>query len=117
MTPPPCCLAFLIYFQIHVEDVYSQAFHREMIGGRDTAWETSPLGNRPHLQWQPVSRPNAPPFPPASPVTTKCVMAIGSLLNDAEHHTTITDGTGKLIHVAHHMNLDTLNQAYMNLSG
>lgn len=42
-------------------------------------------------------------------------MAIGSLINEVQAQD--TGETGGIVHVAYHMSLDTLNQAYINLSG
>lgn len=63
-------------------------------------------------QWQPINR--------AEPSRTKHAMAIGSLINEGHDQEVTSDrvrieNCGGIVHVAHHMNLDTLNQAYVSL--
>ena len=45
-------------------------------------------------------------------------MTIDSLIDEGHDQDTMTDsehGSGGIVHVAHNMNLDTLNQAYVSL--
>ena len=64
-------------------------------------------------QWQPINR--------AESNRTKQAMAIGSLINEGHDQDVTVDriqiehGSDGIVHVAHHMNLDTLNQAYVSL--
>ncbi|RPB27366.1 hypothetical protein L211DRAFT_846187 [Terfezia boudieri ATCC MYA-4762] len=64
-------------------------------------------------QWQPING--------AECNRTKHAMAIGSLINEghdqdvADESNRIEHDSGGIVHVAHHINLDTLNQAYVSL--